>query len=149
MALIREGSEVGPAETFDVGTLAKIVDFHQLSDGFLGLSCIGEQRFRILSRRVQADGLNLAEVENFPRGAKDPAAGTARASGGIAENRAAATGRSVCRHRHAARTDAAWVGYRLAEILPIAAAEKQFCLELEDPIQRLDVLSPLALRGSS
>jgi hypothetical protein len=28
--------------------------------------------------------------------------------------------------------------------LPIAAAEKQFCLELDDPIERLDVLSPLA-----
>jgi uncharacterized protein len=40
--------------------------------------------------------------------------------------------------------DAAWVGHRLAEILPIAATEKQFCLELADPIQRLDVLSPLA-----
>jgi uncharacterized protein len=40
--------------------------------------------------------------------------------------------------------DAVWVGYRLAEILPIAAAEKQFCLELNDPIQRLDVLGPLA-----
>jgi Lon protease-like protein len=40
--------------------------------------------------------------------------------------------------------DAVWVGHRLAEILPIAAAEKQFCLELNDPIQRLDVLSPLA-----
>jgi len=34
VALIREGGEVGPAETFDVGTMAKIIDFHQLSDGF-------------------------------------------------------------------------------------------------------------------
>jgi len=32
-------------------------------------------------------------------------------------------------------------GYRLAEILPIAATKKQFCLELEDAIQRLDLLS--------
>jgi hypothetical protein len=39
--------------------------------------------------------------------------------------------------------DAAWVGYRLAEILPIPSAQKQFCLELEDPIERLDFLSPL------
>ena len=65
VALIREGNEVGPAETFEVGTLAKIVDFHQLSDGFLGLSCLGEQRFRIHSRSRQADGLNLAQVEYF------------------------------------------------------------------------------------
>ena len=61
VALIREGNEVGPAETFEVGTMAKIVDFHQLSDGFLGLSCVGEQRFRIMSRSRQADGLNLAQ----------------------------------------------------------------------------------------
>ena len=40
--------------------------------------------------------------------------------------------------------DAAWVGHRLAEILPIPLADKQRVLELDDPIQRLDVLSPLA-----
>jgi Lon protease-like protein len=45
--------------------------------------------------------------------------------------------------------DAAWVGHRLAEILPIAAADKQFCLELDDPIQRLDVLSPRALGAAN
>jgi Lon protease-like protein len=44
--------------------------------------------------------------------------------------------------------NAAWVGFRLAEILPIPAAEKQFCLELTDPIQRLDLLSPLARQGN-
>jgi len=70
VALIREGSEVGPAATFDIGTMAKIVDFHQLSDGFLGLSCVGEQRFRILSRSRQPDGLNLAGVESLAREAK-------------------------------------------------------------------------------
>jgi Lon protease-like protein len=39
--------------------------------------------------------------------------------------------------------DAAWVGHRLAEILPMEPADKQYCLELTDPVQRLDVLSPL------
>jgi Lon protease-like protein len=45
--------------------------------------------------------------------------------------------------------DAAWVGHRLAEILPIPAAQKQFCLELADPIERLDFLSPLARETGS
>ena len=40
--------------------------------------------------------------------------------------------------------DAAWVSNRLAEILPIPLADKQSCLELDDPIQRLDVLAPRA-----
>jgi hypothetical protein len=40
--------------------------------------------------------------------------------------------------------DAAWVGHRLAEILPIPLYEKQSLLEIDDPVQRLDVLAPLA-----
>jgi len=143
VALIREGSEVGPAETFDVGTMVKIVDFHQLSDGFLGLSCVGEQRFRIISRSRQTDGLNLADIESFER----------EALVAVPERHARLTEllKTVLPQLgevYAGITmrldDAAWVGHRLAEILPIAAAEKQFCLELNDPIRRLDVLSPLA-----
>jgi Lon protease-like protein len=34
-------------------------------------------------------------------------------------------------------------GHRLAEILPMDLADKQFCLELDDPLRRLDVLAPL------
>ena len=40
-------------------------------------------------------------------------------------------------------SNASWVGCRLAEILPIALSEKQYCLELDDPIVRLARLSPL------
>ena len=36
--------------------------------------------------------------------------------------------------------DAAWVGARLAELLPIELAEKQALLELDDPIERLTAL---------
>ena len=148
VALIREGSEVGPAETFDVGTMVKIVDFHQLSDGFLGLSCVGEQRFRIISRSRQTDGLNLADIESFER----------EALVAVPERHARLTEllKTVLPQLgevYAGITmrldDAAWVGHRLAEILPIAAAEKQFCLELNDPIRRLDVLSPLAPGASN
>jgi Lon protease-like protein len=39
--------------------------------------------------------------------------------------------------------DAVWVGHRLAEILPMPAADKQQCLELCDPLRRLDVLAPM------
>jgi uncharacterized protein len=45
--------------------------------------------------------------------------------------------------------DAAWVGYRLAEILPIPLAQKQFCLELADPIERLEFLAPLVSAQTS
>ena len=143
VVLIREGGEVGPAETFDVGTLAKIVYFHQLSDGLLGLSCVGQQRFRIRSRSRQADGLNVAEVDWLA-----PEAAVAVPSQHV---RLAELLKSVLPQLGEVYEgidmhldDAAWVGHRLAEILPIPLTDKQMCLELDDPIRRLDFLSPLA-----
>src|SRR5262245_7701022 len=69
VALIVEGSEVGPARTANVGTEARIVDFERTSDGLLGITARGERRFRIESVRQQNDGLNLAQVEWY---APDP-----------------------------------------------------------------------------
>jgi uncharacterized protein len=144
VALIKEGGEVGPAETFDIGTMAKIVDFHQLSDGFLGLSCIGEQRFRIRSRSRQQDGLNLAEVDWMEAEPKLAVPERHARLADLLKTVLPQLGEVyVGMSMHLG--DAAWIGCRLAEILPIAAVEKQFCLELEDPIQRLDFLGPRAL----
>lgn len=142
VALIREGNEVGPAETFDVGTLAKIVDFHQLSDGLLGLSCIGEQRFRIRSRGRQADGLNLAEVDWL---ASEPAVAVPSRHARLSELLKSVLPQlgEVYTGIEMRLDDAAWVGHRLAEILPIPLTDKQSYLELNDPIERLDVLGPL------
>jgi uncharacterized protein len=148
VALIREGSEVGPADTFDIGTMAKIVDFHQLSDGFLGLSCVGERRFRILNRSRQADGLNLAGVESLARETKTAVPERHARLAELLKTVLPQLG-EVYAGIEMHLDDAVWVGHRLAEILPIAAAEKQFCLELNDPIQRLDVLSPLAQGAAS
>jgi Lon protease-like protein len=44
-------------------------------------------------------------------------------------------------------SDASWVGSRLAEILPIGLLDKQHCLEIEDPVQRLAWLNPLIRRS--
>jgi uncharacterized protein len=143
VVLIREGREVGPAETFDVGTLADIVDFHQLSDGLLGLSCVGRQRFRIRSRSRQADGLNLAEVDPLPPESTVPVPARHSRLAELLKNVLPQLG-EVYEGIEMRPDDAAWVGFRLAEILPIPLADKQRVLELDDPIQRLDVLSPLA-----
>ncbi|MEI2421609.1 hypothetical protein V6O07_15140, partial [Arthrospira platensis SPKY2] len=39
--------------------------------------------------------------------------------------------------------DASWVGCRLAELLPIELEQKQHCLELSEPVRRLEYLEPL------
>ena len=143
VVLIREGGEVGPAETFDVGTLADIVDFHQLQDGLLGLSCVGRQRFRIRSRSRQADGLNVAEVDQLPPEPNVPVPTRHARLPQLLESVLPQLG-EVYEGMAMRLEDAAWVGHRLAEILPIPLADKQSCLELDDPIARLDVLNPLA-----
>jgi Lon protease-like protein len=142
VVLIRAGAESGPAETCDVGTLAKIVDFNQLPDGLLGLSCVGQRRFRIHSRRTQPDGLNVGEVEWLQ---DEPTVSVPPQHARLAvllENVLPQLG-EVYQGLPMHLDDAAWVGHRLAEILPMDLADKQFCLELGDPLRRLDVLSPL------
>ena len=38
---------------------------------------------------------------------------------------------------------ASWVSFRYAEILPLRIEDKQKCLEINDPILRLNFLEPL------
>jgi Lon protease-like protein len=146
VVLIREGAEAGPvARIAEVGTSARIVDFYALADGLLGLYCLGERRFRVLRRWQQEDGLHLAEVTWF---AEEPPCAL------------------PAEHQHLAALltriipelgelyegvamrpdDAAWVSFRLAELLPISPDDKQSCLELEDPLVRLARLGPLVRR---
>ena len=140
--LIREGNEVGPASTFDVGTSAQIMDFHQLSDGLLGLSCVGRRRFRVQSRQLQSDGLNLADVAWLDTEPQVPVPQRHAHLAELIQNVLPQLG-EVYASMEMRLDDASWVGNRLAEILPIDAADKQFCLELEDPVERLDFLAPL------
>src|SRR4029450_8248817 len=64
VVLIQEGDEAGPvATTATIGCSARIADFYTLQDGFLGISCIGERKFRVQRVWRASDGLNMGEVE--------------------------------------------------------------------------------------
>jgi Lon protease-like protein len=145
VVLIRDGREVGMGETatYEVGTLATITDFHQLPDGLLGLSCVGEQRFRIDARSRQADGLHLAEVQWLDA---EPAMPVPSRHARLPELLRAVLPQlgEVYTGIQMHLDDAAWVGHRLAEILPIPLGDKQSYLEMDDPIERLDRLAPIA-----
>jgi uncharacterized protein len=143
VVLISTGLEAGPAQTYDVGTTAKIIDFHQLQDGLLGLSCVGQRRFRILQKSVAKDGLNLGEIEWLADG---PVLSVPARHAPLAELLRVVLPQlgEVYTGIDMRLDDAAWVGHRLAEILPIELSLKQSFLEMDDPIQRLDALTPLA-----
>jgi uncharacterized protein len=144
VVLIRSGREVGPADIFDVGTLAKIEDFHQLPDGLLGLSCVGERRFKITEKRRQADGLNIGHVDWIANETSQPVPEHLAFLSELLQTVLPQLG-EVYTDIEMHLDDAVWVGYRLAEILPIEPRDKQRCLELCDPIARLELLAPLVV----
>jgi Lon protease-like protein len=137
--LIRSGSETGPADTYDVGTLAHITDWYQGSDGLLGITAVGGQRFRLLSSSRQADGLNIGNVELLPTQAApvlpDEYKPLVQILSGVLED----LGR-LYEALDKNFDDADWVGYRFAEILPITPEQKQSCLEVEDSVMRLELM---------
>lgn len=134
--LIREGRETGSATTFDVGTLARVTDWYQGSDGLLGVTALGGQRFRLLSSERQSNGLNIGEIEALADEARlalpEEYQSMARILAGVLDD----LGRlyeNLERHFD----DAGWVSNRFVEILPIDIEQKQRCLEENDPAARL------------
>jgi len=139
VVLIRDGSEVGPAEIFDVGTFATITDWYQGSDGLLGITATGEERFRVTGTERQSDGLLIGTVEALEADPHIPVPAELQPLAGILAGVLDDLGKlyeDLPRHYD----DTAWVGYRFAEILPIPPERKQAFLEMTDPVARLDAM---------
>ena len=118
---ILDGAEVGtPALSSPVGCTARIVDWDVSTPGLFNLICGGERVFRILDQHVQPDGLIRAEVVlEAPREPRmlPP---THKMLGTMLGEILHKIG--VEHFEQPARLEAAqWVGYRLAEILPLCA----------------------------
>ena len=139
VCLIKEGAEVGAAVPYNIGTLARIGRWDMPQLGVLNVRAIGTQRFQILDFKTHADGLLLAQAIKLPLEPTLPLP---------AEHAACA---AVLKHivEHIGREkfeppfdfdDGVWVGYRLAEIMPIKTKAKQDMLEMNDTLIRLDVL---------
>jgi Lon protease-like protein len=140
---IHQGNEAGshPVSIHPVGTLARIVDFDQLDDGLLGITCLGVQRLRVVGHRVQSDQLLLGQVQWLPDDprllplpAHEPLVRVLR---DLLENEELAP---YNRFFVPTWEDAAWIGNRLAELLPLPLQIRQGLLEMTDPRQRLDIL---------
>ena len=142
VVLIREGAETGPATTHDIGTLARIVDWYQGSDGLLGVTAIGEQRFRLLSSCRQDDGLNVGEVELLTDEPATPLPDEYQEMATILTGVLDDLGR-LYESLERRMDDAGWVTSRFVEILPIDLEQKQRCLEQNDPVERLRIVKEL------
>lgn len=148
VVLIQEGEEAGSAaQFFKLGTLARIVDFDQLEDGMLGITCRGERKLRVLSHRVRNDQLILGRVELQPREARVAVPQDYLVlSEFLRKLMERDEVRPFVRLISEDWDSAVWVGSRLTELLPLEQAAKQNLLELQDPVERLYVLETVLRR---
>jgi Lon protease-like protein len=122
-----------------IGTLARITNFDMPQLGILHLATLGLDRFQVQSHRLEANGLvqaTVAPIAPEPHVALPPDyEGLAR----LLELIASRIGPENFPAEHA-YDDASWVGYRLAELLPLPLHIKQSMLEINDAGVRLQVL---------
>jgi uncharacterized protein len=141
VCLIREGREVGTAAVPEpIGCLAVIDQWDMPQLGVFHLVARGAGRFRIREMRVAPNHLISATVEPIP---PDDAAGEVDP---LCREVLKAIIDKVGAERFPAPArldDAAWVGYRLSEVLPLDARVKQELLELTDAARRLERLRGL------
>jgi uncharacterized protein len=143
VCMITRGDEVarnGALPQFaDVGTLARITDFDMPEVGILHLQTQGATRFEVREHAADASGLVVGVVTTIADEAThalpEPYSPLAR----ILETVAARLG-SQNFPAGAHYDDASWVGYRLAELLPLPLSIKQRMLEVNDANARLAAL---------
>lgn len=139
--LIKEGSEVGhAAKTHEIGTMASICYWNKRNDGLLGVTLRGERRFRIISQSVEPSQLLVAEVELLPDAAETPVLAEYRHMVDLLRqiiNQLEPPYTTMPTHYD----DADWVSARLVELLSLQLSEKQWFLQLDDPLERLVELS--------
>jgi Lon protease-like protein len=134
VCLIREGREVGAAAVPEpVGCLATIEQWDMPQLGVFHLVTRGGERFRIRDMKVAPNHLISATVDPIAPDAVVEVDGLCReVLQAIMEKVGAERFPSPAR-----LDDAAWIGYRLAEILPLEARARQEFLELTDARERL------------
>ena len=136
---IRDGTEVGAATPYEVGTSAEIVDWQREESGLLMIVAHGRDAFRVLETRRQDDGLYVGRVawlEPLP-----PAELPSVRAPLAALLRRLVDALPLYRALQPAFDDAVWVGGRLIELLPLALPRKQALLEVQDANARLERLA--------
>lgn len=144
VCLILDGSEVGaPAVPAAYGTEARIEDFGSTGEGLLTLQVRGARRFHVRRTRVRDNGLVVGEVEWLPADPDDELRAEHGLLSTLLERVIGHVGGEYAKAPAARLDDAAWVGWRLAELLPLEPAQRQSLLQEDDPHARLDQLLAL------
>jgi Lon protease-like protein len=143
ICMIIDGEETGAAATpAAFGTEALIEDFGNDERGVLTLRVRGHRRFHVRRTRVRDNGLVIGEVE-WRDPDPDDELRPEHALLGILLQRIleqAGDAQPGADADPARLDDAAWVGWRLAGLLPLSGLQRQALLQQDDPHARLDQL---------
>jgi Lon protease-like protein len=138
---IREGAETGtPAVPYSVGTSVSITDWDMPETGILHIETLAQERFVIRDTHTEPSGLLIGTVE------------AVSSESAIAVPNELELAVEILRHIIDEYGDAhfpaphdfdnaAWVGYRLSEALPLKLTIKQNLLEMNDSVTRLRILT--------
>jgi Lon protease-like protein len=141
VVLLSSGSEIGEAGTVAIGTRARVIDWYQGSDGILGITAVGGERFELQATSRQPDGLYVGEVSALEAEPRISLPGEYEAMAALLEVIVDDLGK-LYESLDKQYDDATWVGCRFAEILPISMEDRQQCLEMNDAVERLRFIRP-------
>ena len=140
LLLADAGGESSAAAPAAWGTEARIEDFGSGDDGLLTLRVRGCRRFRVQRTRVRSNGLVIGEVQWRELDADDELRPEHALLGLLLERILDQAGGEHAGAAPARFDDAAWVGWRLAELLPLGDLQRQQLLQEDDPHARLQLL---------
>lgn len=137
---IRSGSEVGKAPgIFPVGVEVRIADWHQLPNGVLGITVVGERKFRVFESEVREDQLLMAEVSYLQDHA--PAEIPERFQGLVDILQQLKDHPATVSMDLPEPGNDRELGYQLSQLLPLPAQEKMQLLGMSSALERLDFIA--------
>ncbi|CEJ47270.1 LON peptidase substrate-binding domain-containing protein [Xanthomonas citri pv. bilvae] len=141
VCLILEGNEVGvPATPAAFGTEVRIEDFDVGADGVLVLRLRGTRRFHVQRSRIRDNGLVVGQVSWCEPDSDDELRPEHSLLATVLERMLEQVGGEFASVGPGLLDQAAWVGWRLAELLPLTEQQRLSLLQQDDPHRRLDQL---------
>ncbi|MEA9556543.1 LON peptidase substrate-binding domain-containing protein [Xanthomonas nasturtii] len=141
VCLILDGNEVGvPATPAAFGTEVRIEDFDVGADGVLVLRLRGTRRFHVQRSRIRDNGLLVGEVNWCEPDPDDELRPEHSLLATVLERMLEQVGGEFASVGPGLLDQSAWVGWRLAELLPLTEQQRLSLLQQDDPHQRLEQL---------
>lgn len=141
VCLILEGNEAGaPATPAAYGVEALIENFDMGEDGLLSLRVRGHRRFHVVRTRVRDNGLVMADVEWLFADEDLEILPEHALLGTLLQTMMEKVGTDVSKLPARVFEHAGWVGWRLAQVLPITPEQRVSLLQEDDVNARLQRL---------